>query len=290
MATKKSTSTSLTLWEKKMADSVTKQAASEKSSTFKSISIQGGVLSVDDSPVDNNELLAVVLASAHENCYYNVAYDANKPAIPVCFAFSEVDGPEENMAPHEDSTDKQSENCASCDFNVMGSAEVGKGKACRNIRRLAVMTADGLESVEALEEAEVRMLKVPVMSTKGWATYVKEKLAGEIQRPTWGVVTKIKVVPDRKAQFKVTFAFDEMVNFDAALFEAMEKKIKNASDSLIAPYVPMPEEEEPAPRGRAKSAATKQVKPTGRMAEAMSKSAAKQGAANKSAPAKKAKY
>lgn len=298
MATKKSTSTGLTLWEKKMADSVTKQAASEKSSTFKSISIQGGVLSVDDSPVEGNELIGVVLAAAHENCYYDVPYDPDKPAIPACFAFSEVDGPEDDMVPHEDSVDKQSETCASCEFNVMGSADKGRGKACRNIRRLAVITADGIENADALEEAEVRMLKVPVMSTRGWATYVKEKLGGEIQRPTWGVTTNIKVVPDKKAQYKVTFAFDELVNFSQPLFEAMEKKIKGASESLIAPYTPIPEEEAPAPRGRAKTA-VKQVKPTGRMAEAMAKSAAKQGAANKVAgktvpdkvaSTKKAKY
>jgi hypothetical protein len=288
MATKKSANTSLTLWEQRMGAAVTKQAASEKSSTFKSISIQGGVLSVDDVQVANNEMLVVILASAHENCYYDVPFNADKPAIPACFAFSEVDGTEEGMAPHEDAVNKQSEDCAGCEFNVMGSADVGRGKACRNIRRLAVIAADGIESADALDEAEVRMLKIPVMSTRGWAAYVKEKLGTEIQRPTWGVVSKVKVVPTKKA-FGVTFAFEELVNFSQPLFEAMERKIKSASESLIAPYTPIPEEEEPAPRGRAKVAA-KTVKPTGRMAEAMAKSTAKQGAANKAAPAKKAKY
>lgn len=292
MATKKSTG-ALTVWEQNMAAAVVKQASSEKSSSFKTISIRNGVLSVDDVAAKDNELLVVVLGAVHENCYYDVAFDPDTPAIPACFAFSEVDGGEDEMTPHDDASDKQHGDCGTCWANKMGSAEKGRGKACRNIRRLALITADSLENEDALNEAEVRMLKIPVMSTWGWAAYVKEKLAGEIGRPTWGVVTKVKVVPDKKAQFKVTFSFEEMVNFDQSLYDAMERKIKGASESLVAPYVPLPEEEAPPPpRGRGKPSAppAKTVRPTGKMAEAMAKSAAKQGAANKAAPAKKAKY
>jgi hypothetical protein len=288
LATKKAATTALTLWEKKMAEAVVKQSAAEKVSGFKSISIEGGVLTVDGAEMDDNEMLGVILCSAHENSYYDKPYVSGQPAIPACFAFSEVDGEEDGMAPHEEAQEKQDEGnaCSGCWANVMGTANVGRGKACRNIRRMAVMTADSVNDVDSLNEAEVRLLKIPVMSVKGWASYVKEKLA-EVQRPTWGVVTKIKVVPDKKAQFRVTFAFEELITFDPKLFETMEKKIKTASESLVLPYTPMPEEEEaPPPRRGGPAKKTAPIKPTGRMAQAMAASAAKQQAGG----SRKAKY
>lgn len=313
MATRKGASapktTALALWEQQMAEAVTKQAASEKPSTFKAISTRGGVLTVDDSPVPGNEMDVVVLASIHENQYFTVSFNPDKPAIPVCYAFSEVDGPEEGMAPHAEVVDKQADDnglCAACWANQMGSADVGRGKACKNVRRMAVIPADALDSADALEEAEARMLKVPVMSVRGWAAYVREKLGEELKRPSWGVVTTIKLVPDPKSQFRVVFSFKELVNFDQGLYDAMQKKIKVVADSLTAPYVPMEEEPAPPPRGRRPTQAPARgrpaqapargrpaqapVKPQGRMAEAMQKAAGKQAAANpaKGAPAKRA--
>lgn len=315
MATRKgpAKTTAITVWEEQMAAAATKQAASEKPSTFKSISLRGGQLSVDDSPIPGNELDVVILCSAHENQYYTADFDADNPTIPACYAFSEIDGEEDGMAPHEESEDKQGDDnglCAACWANQMGSAEKGRGKACKNVRRLAVVTADALESADALNEAETRMMKIPVMSVKGWASYVREKL-GEINRPTWGVVTNIKLVPDPKSQFRVVFTFGELINFDQDLFDAMQAKIKSVAESIVAPYVKM-EAPEPAPRGRGRPApaarggraapapaaprgrpaAPAPVKPQGRMAQAMAASAAKQsaGAGRAAAPAKKAKY
>lgn len=307
---KSSTSRALTVWEQKLAESAVKSAKAERNvGGLKGINTRSGVLSVDDVPVPGNELDVVILVAVHENQYHTQAYDPNTPQIPDCYSFGDpdADDPESGMAPHEKSEDKQGDDnglCANCWANVMGSAETGRGKACKNVRRLAMITADALSSAEDIADSEVRVLKVPVMSVKGWALYIKNTLAGDLQRPYWGVVTTIKPVPDPKSQFRITFTFKELIDFDEETFAALEKKINDVKPQLTAPYVKMEEAPPPPPRGRRGAPApapaprgraappAAPLRPQGRAAEAMAKSAAKTAGKAPPAPAAKrsAKY
>ena len=273
MATKKpaaSKTTALVPWEQEMAAAAAKQASKEKPAGIsKAISIRGGVLSIDDNPVEDNELRVIVLASVHENQYYTGAYNPNTPQIPTCYSFGdpEADEPEDSMAPHPDAEEAQSEACANCWANEFGSADAGRGKACKNVRRLVMITEDALESADDLSSAEVRILKVPVMSVKNWGQYVRSKLGTEINRPHWAVVTKIKVVPDPKSQFKVQFSFEELINFDQDLYDAMKKKIVEVTEQATQPYQKPAEEPAPPPRG-GRNAKAQPMKPVGRAAKA----------------------
>lgn len=278
---KKASSTALTLWEEEMATAAVAQGATENdTSGFKSISTRSGILSIDDNAVDDNELRVIILASTHENQFYEGDFDPNTPATPVCYAFGDDDS---TMAPHADAPDKQNSQCEGCEHNEWGSAEKGKGKACKNVRRLVCITEDALESVEALMEAEARMLKLPVMSVKNWTTYMKRTLEEDVRRPSYGVITRIKVVPDAKSQFKVQFHFEELVEFDQELYDAMKKKAKLAKDSIGNAYPVFEAEEKPA-RGGKKVIPIKKAAPAAKGAAA--KAAAKSAAAK--APAKKA--
>lgn len=286
MATRKSSapepskSRALAPWQQEMADAAAKQAKAEKSlGGYKAISFRSGILSVDDAAVPGNEMDVVVLLTVHENQWFDRDYDPNKPISPACYSFGDLDAddPEDGMVPHEESESPQNDDCASCPMNVMGSAERGKGKACKNVRRLFVATADCLESAEALQEAEVRMAKLPVTSVKNWATYVRGKLSEELQRPYWGVVTNIKVVPDAKSQFKVLFSFKELIDFDDGIYAALKSKMQEVRGSAINPYPKPSELEAAAP-----------VRPQGRMAEAMQRRGAPAKPAAKTAPAKPA--
>lgn len=240
---KKSTSTALTIWEKEMAEEAVAQGATENNTGgFKSISTRGGILSVDDNAVDDNELRVIILASTHENQFYEGDFDPNTPATPICYAFGDK---EDDMAPHEAAPDKQSGSCEGCPHNEWGSADKGKGKACKNVRRLVCITEDALESVEALEEAEARMLKLPVMSVKNWSQYMKSVLEEDIKRPSWGVITTIKVVPDAKSQFKIQFHFEEVVDFDQDLYDAMKKKAGEAKKNIGNAYPVFDPEDKP---------------------------------------------
>lgn len=291
MATAKKTSksTALVPWEQEMKAAAQRQSSVEKPvGLTKSISTRGGILSIDESAVPGNSLDVVVLVSVHENQMFDGPYNPNVPQVPTCYAFGdpESDEPEENMAPHEKAKSPQESKCAGCWANEMGSADTGKGKACKNVRRLAVVTSDALDSAAELETAEVRTLKVPVMSVKNWANYVRTKLGDELERPTWGVVTTISVVPDAKSQFKINFAFKELVNFDQGLYDAMKSKIREVTPNMVAPYPELEDEAPPARGGRGGRGAAQPMRPTGRAAQAMERNSKAAPAAKKSARSK----
>lgn len=248
----KSPSTAIVAWEQEMASAAVASAASEKAwGSYKSIGTQGGVLKIDDEPVADNELRCIVIASIHENQYYTDAYNPGVMTVPKCYAYSDPLAEDlvaaiENMQPHANAESiqgasadqQQGQDGASCDqcwANVMGSADVGRGKACKNIRRLALVTEDALESPEAMAAAEVRFLKVPVMSTKLWGSYTRS-LADTVKRPPYGVITTIKPIPDAKSQFVLTFAFEELINFDSGMYQAVKDKIADTIPALTAPY------------------------------------------------------
>lgn len=239
--------TALTLWEKEMEQAAVDQGSTETvTGGYKSISTKSGILSVDDNAVDDNELRVIILAACHENQFYVGEYDPSTPNTPVCYAFGKTDV---GMEPHTEAPDKQSSACEGCENNEWGSAEKGKGKACKNVRRLLCVTEDSIESVEALMESEARMLKLPVMSVKNWTAYVKNTLE-EVKRPSYGVVTRIKVVPDAKSQFKVQFHFEELVDFDQELYDAMKKKVAEAEKNIGNAYPVFEAEEKPARGGK----------------------------------------
>lgn len=248
----KNTTTALVKWEEEMAQAAERGAAQEKpAGEFKAIKIQGGVLMVDDTPIPGNTLRGVVLTALPENKYFASNYVAGESSVPDCYAFGDLDSddPEETMAPHAEATNPQHEgDCASCPLNQWGSADVGKGKACKNTRRLAIITEDALEDAESIEQAEVRTLSVPVTSVKHWKGYVRNKLP-EIKRPSYGVVTVITVTPDPKTQFKVTFTLGGLIDFNGDTYAAMKAKVAAARKDIVAPY-PQKTEEEPQPKGR----------------------------------------
>lgn len=260
-AKKKAAGTNVTLWQQQMAEAAKQQQSAEVvGGSFKSISTRSGVLSVDDVPLKNNELRCVILMSVHENQYYDGPFSSDSVQIPVCYAFGKSDGDGNNLAPHEEAMDKQSEACEGCWANEMGSADTGRGKACKNIRRLALVTEDAMDN---LDEAEVRSLKVPVTSVKNWASYV-HRIAEEMQRPSWGVVTLVKLVPDVKTQFKLQFSFEELINFDQKMMDGLTHKRAELSKSMVLPYQQPSEDEAPAKKKKPQKPAQKLHQPPAR--------------------------
>jgi len=284
-----STSRALTNWEEEMAMRAKKVAKQEVPfGSFKKIGTRGGTLSLDGEDI-GDELRCIVIGALHENQFYTGAFDPSKPTVPDCYAFNdpknEDDKPEDTMAAHAEAENPQGQDdpneagangnpCNGCWANRMGSADVGRGKACKNIRRLALITEDGLESAEALADAEVRMLNVPVMSTRNWGKFVNS-VADDMGRPYWGVVCKLGIQPDPKSQYVLTFEFEELINFDQDTWDAMQKKTTEAMATLLGPYPKQADLEQSKP-----------VKPTGRLAQAMKKGAS----AKQAAPAKRGKF
>ena len=236
----KAPGTALRKWDEELAKYASAKKEEEASVALgKFVSLKSGVLSFNGNAVAGNKMNIVVLDSVLENHYYTEAYDSDNPASPVCFAFGRADG---EMAPHEKSSEPQHDTCKGCPQNEFGSAEKGRGKACKNVRRLSLIPEDAIESPEGVAEAEVAFLKLSVLNVKGWAGYVQQ-LESTLRRPPFAVVTEISVVPDPKSQFKVNFKYVESV--PDAMIEALIAKVEGGKDGIMFPYTAM--EAKPAP-------------------------------------------
>lgn len=106
----------------------------------------------------------VILDFVSMNTYYDGVYDPNNVQPPVCFAIGENP---DNLIASDRSPEKQSDTCASCPMNRYESAARGKGKACKNMRVLAVMKAN------ATEEDAIWLLRVSPTGLKAYDGYVR---------------------------------------------------------------------------------------------------------------------
>lgn len=114
----------------------------------------------DGNKVDGPlELVVVDFTSRNE--YYEGSYDPNNITSPLCFAINPVP---KDMVPSANAPEKQCDDCASCPMNQFGSA--GKGKACKNMRVLAVLPPDADESTP------MWLLKVSPTAIKGFDSFV----------------------------------------------------------------------------------------------------------------------
>lgn len=247
-AAKKSTSTALANWDEalaKKASAAKKVAASIGGGSRNVLSFKGGRLSYQGGNVPGNKLNVVVLSAINENNYFEGAYDPNNPASPVCYAFGSPDGEDEQMGPHEavvKAGKAQSESglCSDCPHNEWGSAETGRGKACKNVVSLAMITEDALESDEAIAKAEVFYAKLPVTSGKSWKGYVND--LGD--KHFIQFVTQLEVEPQGET-FVVLFEAQQEVDKKriGALLEKSDKEDGKWGD-------PYPVFEAPPPKGR----------------------------------------
>lgn len=270
-AGEKSNSRELMDWDAQMAaDAAQSQKMEESTATGQFFSLKAGVLAWNDSPLVNNEMTCIVLDSILENVTYDGAYSEDNRSPARCFAFGRL---EEEMKPHASVTARGQEcnnQCAGCERNKYGTADVGRGKACSNRRRLAVIPFGSLEArtgaykpeknPKTIADSTMGFLKLPVMSVKNWSAYAKS--LGAMGKAPYGVVTKVKVVPDTKSQFRVTFEAVAEITREQGQF--VLARVKEAKAAIEQPYNLDAEEEEAPTRGRGGKPAAKKAPARGR--------------------------
>lgn len=238
-------------------------AAEEQLTGGTFLSTRGGTLSFGEEVMPGNQVCVIILDAVKENTLYAGDYDPDAAQAPVCYAFGR--GAEE-MAPHPsmqndpDYFQPQSDVCATCPHNEWGSADKGRGKACQNRRRLALIPAgfympkrgsrdfdlELFDDPKHFQTADIAFIKLPVMSVKTWAKYVNQ-LSASIRRPPHGVITRLYLEPDPKSQFRVNFEMiEEVPDSLAAIIMARHEE---ATSAVIQGYQPPGEQEEAAPKG-----------------------------------------
>lgn len=248
-------------WQKRLEEEAAAGAASESvASEF--VSFASGILTFNGQQIANNELDVIVIDAAYEHAFYGdyvdgVAslwpYDADQPKSPNCYAFGRT---EDDLAPIQEGDDAPElivhTDCASCPLNEWKSdPEGGKGKACKNVRRLALMDANVLKAnhPDAVKAATVVFAKLPVTSVKNWSAFVIQ-MANVVKRPPYGVIAKMKVVRDQRTQFQVQWEYVD--NVPDELIPAMMEKKDKLADSILFTYPKNSEREEQAPAAPAR--------------------------------------
>ena len=215
IAKKATTTTQVNTWEKELTEQAQAAAEQEKNTVVRQfLSFRGGI-SLNGQQMPNNEVAVIILDGIMENVYYSGRFDKDNPAPPACFAFGRD---EQAMQPHELSGKPQCEQCKDCPQNAWKSAikedgTQGKGKACRNTRRLALIVAGSflngqfqqVADLEHFESAKIVYAKLPVTSVKAYAGYVKAVASMDLPRPPHAVFTRLRWVPDGKNQFAIQF-------------------------------------------------------------------------------------
>jgi len=244
-------------WEKNLL-AITKVTVEAARAPGQFFGTRAGVLTFNKIPLNNNEMEVCITANVFDNSYYPRPYDADKIETPDCYALGKgtPERPIPIMVPHENSPVKQAASCDMCPWSKFGTATTGtkKGKACRNMRRLSVIPAGVLTSGEATLKAPAGFIRLAVYSVKEWQQYVGE--LAKVHRSPLTVITKMKLVPDVKAQHKFVFSYVSDIT-DRGVLESIS--VRNAIDEaeMLVPYPVRPVEEAtatfhpPAPAGAA---------------------------------------
>lgn len=239
--------TGIVKWEEMMKTEAKEVAKTERPSVSR-ISLQSGIMTYQDTALPDNELICVIAAAIHEQVYYDKPFRQGVVNPPGCFAFGM---PGDELKAHPDVGERDyGPDCSTCQMNQWGTAKrdgvATRGKACGERRKLATLPL--LEKAEEYARAEIAIISLPVMSVANWKNYVN-LLSAQYQRPCWGIITKIKVVPDPKTQFKVTFEDVGIIADD--FMGPIHDKIESAMGVLMTPYDMTPVED-PKEEGQTK--------------------------------------
>jgi hypothetical protein len=239
----------LALWDQQLAERAAKATAvvAGVGGGGNFLSIRSGILSYQKVQIPNNTMNVIVLAQILENLHYAEAFDPDSPAGPDCYAYGDD---RKSMVPHDSVESPYNPTCVGCPMKEWGSADKGRGKACGDVERLALVTEGDLEQ---LATAEIAYLKVPYFSTLEWAAYVRQ-LAEVYHKSFEAFVTKISVVPDAKSQFRVKFELASPIEFDQESYADLDAKRQEAEREIAFAYPKFDQEEEkPAPRGNGRA-------------------------------------
>lgn len=222
--------TAVASWQEELNQMAVATAAVEKPQG-NWVSFKGGQLVIGGSPMKDNKVPVVVIHSVFENQLYANKYNPNDQQPPICYAFGEDDT---DLKPHPESAKPQAESCAVCPNNEWGSDPGGgKGKACKNVRRLAMISADDL-ALDKVDKAEVAIAKLPVTSVKNWSTFASQ-VANVLKLPPIAVIVEMSVVPDAKTQFQVHFDLLNKVT-DGAVIQKLLNRRRDTNAMVYAPY------------------------------------------------------
>ncbi len=236
-------------WEQELAAKA-KDAQAAEIVGVPRIQHRGGILKVDDKPVEGNKLRVVIVAYGRQNVYFEQEYNSNtsKGETPDCYAFGpSTPGAEEEMRPHPAAPHPQAGQCMGCRWNEFGSGK-GNAKKCANQRKLLVVVPTA--NSEGLAKAQVRQISVPPGTLRAWGNYLSSELPEVTPFGPMGVITEISTEPLDTGAYRLTFkAVDRL---DSDFVKALAAKAVTLERHLSEPFPVVSKKEEEAPKPKRK--------------------------------------
>jgi hypothetical protein len=222
-----------------LIDAAAQQVSNKEQIGIPTISLRGKKFVMNEEKIGFRDeklglcLDVVILATVYEHAYYDRPFNPDEVTPPACFSIGQ-DLP--SMVHHESTPVPQWENCESCPKNQFKSSANGKGKACRNGRRLLVAPID--ENGVDLEQLAIINLSPTALRT--FSAYAK-KLASIKRLPLWAVNTRVSF--DLDTDFpSVICSYNGNVN-DADIID-ITQRLEEFLDSVSQPldvsgYIPL---------------------------------------------------
>lgn len=202
-------------WKEQMAARV-QTVKDEEQPAVVQLSLASGMMSIMEQAVPNNELPGVILAMGVERSWYNRPYDPDDKSPPDCYSqkLGNDDTFNPSMIPADNVPEPPSASCADCAYSKMGSADKGKGPACKTRRRLVVAPASIVGNPDTIGN-QLLLVNVPPTSGGNFSKYLNKIAANGL--PPEAVVTKFKYGPDRKTMFAMHFEAEAPIEDDDTL-------------------------------------------------------------------------
>jgi len=238
-------------WTERLGKIAVATAAAEVVSG-KFMSFKSGVMSANDTPLPGNSIDCIIIGSCHERTFYSKPYNPNVITSPDCYAFGVADeeGLVPEMLPHADVAKPMHTSCTGCPMDEWKSdIQGGRGKGCKEIRRLAILPLDSLKDPSKILGTAEMYARVPVMSVVKWAAYT-HLLAAHKTAP-FAVVSRMFLLPDARSQFTVNFELKAKITDDDVLSALWNKHVL-VQQGINFPYEAITEPE-PAPAPGKKS-------------------------------------
>lgn len=265
------TGTDIVNYDEAFAKAAEAQSVQDRGGEGTFLKTRGGILALGEEQLPGNQVAAVIIDSVLENAYYPTKFDPNNKAPPVCYSFTRGDPCD--MMPHIESMEKGIEyfmpqhltgdgnvmGCKGCPMAEWGSSDTGRGKACKNQYRLALLNAGFYQQAPNRRDWELSViddpnhyaasdavyLKLPVTSGAIFERY-RKMLRVQHARPSFGALTRIYLTPDAKNQFTVNFELIELLPNELAA-SIIARNAAITSEAFKGYEAPNPEDQQTTP-------------------------------------------
>lgn len=130
------------------------------------IRTKGKIFTLPDGSTHPGPMRAVILDFKSFNSYFEGQYNPNNPQKPACYAVGDL----ATLTPSAKAPNRQADACAGCPMNQWGTAPGGgKGKACKNQYKLALIPAD----METPDPQKLYTLNVSPTGMKAFDAFVR---------------------------------------------------------------------------------------------------------------------